>query len=199
MLSMKDPRTLQAITEALLNHDFVNLKEINAKRFLEYPQGTVFIDEDREGRIKTILIKDNLFDWVLNLEITSPGRTLCEMWDLERFRPTGFAGRLIYRNRIKAGTVAGGHYHKKKKELFFVASKKGSLIFHLIRLADNEKIEIEMGSSPVQILDMNYSPAIRINPGINHAVENPGKQGSVLLVVVANRSHDSKDDYNMND
>lgn len=195
MLDINDTKILELIARAIREETFVYLYHMTPKKFKKYPPKTVFVGNDREGRTKTILVTDEIFDWVFNLEIGDENKSLCEMWDLNRLSPTGFEGELIYKNRIGPGVTAGGHYHKKKREEFFVVSPKGKLTFNLTRIADGESVDIQLDSSTVDICGSRYSLALRVDPGIMHSVSNQNKKISVLLIVVADRSHNHNDDY----
>lgn len=176
---------------------YLPLAKTTSKKFKEYPAETVFVATDEEGRIKTVVVKDELFDWVFNREIVNPGKRLCELWDFDRFKPMGFKGKLVYKNEIEPGTTAGQHYHLKKRELFFVISRHGKLAVHLTRVKDGKQASIELSSDRIDIDGMPFSLAIRLYPGTNHGVANQGKRYAAILLVIANRSHDSTDDYRM--
>ena len=145
-------------------------------------------------------MKDEIFLWVLNLEIASKekDKELCEVWDLERFTPTGFEGKLLYKNRMGPDAEAAGHYHGKKKEIFFILSLKGKLMFTFIEILDGKvgerKAKVELSASKVLINGRKYFLSLQIEPNILHIVNNYGKT-SVLLGVVADRSYDWKDDF----
>jgi len=199
MLNIRDPRISDIIRNALETNSFIPLEKTTPCIYRKSPPMTVFIGRDPQGRIKTIIVKDEIFDWVFGLEIVNPGKELCEMWDFGRFKPVGFKGKLIYKNRIGPGIIAGSHYHKKKKELFFVLSKGGKLTFSFTRVKDQKKIEVELDASTIEIDGMRYSLALYLNPGIAHDVANHGKRNRILLAVVADRSHNSSDDYRLED
>lgn len=192
------PQIIEIAEKALKEGTTVALKKTNAKKIKGYPVGTVFIGKDKDKNIKIIVVKDEMFLWVLNLEIASKDRELCEVWDLERFTPTGFEGKLLYKNRMGPGAEAAGHYHKKKQEVFFVLSLKGKLMFTFIEVVDENTegrvARVELSASKLLINGREYFPSLQIGPNILHIVNNYGKT-SVLLGVVADRPYNWRDDF----
>lgn len=188
----------ELIEKALKEGTTVALKKMDAKKFKEHPAGTVFIGKDKEKNIKIIVVKDEIFLWVLNLEIANKDRELCEVWDLERFTPTGLKGKLLYKNRMGPGAEAAGHYHKKKQEVFFILSLKGKLMFTFIEVVDENTegrvARVELSASKLPINGREYFLSLQIGPNILHIVNNYSKM-SVLLGVVADRSYNPKDDF----
>lgn len=203
MLDINNPEIPALIEKAIKKNKAIDLKEIKTGEFDEYPVGTVFIGKDNEERIKTIVVKDELFDWVFSLEIGHEEQKLCEICDLARFAPTGFDVKLIYKKFLTGKKRAeelqlktGEHYHEEKGEIFYVISIKGKLIFVLTRVSDRKKVEIGLDSSKIEINGSQYSLALKIAPYINHSVTNSGET-PVVLEVLADHSHDPNDDHIM--
>lgn len=119
--------------------------------------------------------------------------------DLSIIQFRGHLGKVFGRNEniyvvnVKPGKIAGGHFHKKIMESFFVL--KGKAEVTLIDTTTREQEIISLGSKIVYEQDgKKYKMGIFFNPGVAHLVTNVGKE-KLILLVINNGEHTSEDVY----
>jgi dTDP-4-dehydrorhamnose 3,5-epimerase-like enzyme len=81
----------------------------------------------------------------------------------------------IFISTVKPGKVKGNHYHKRKKEWYFVV--KGKVVVHFVDVATGEKKDVS--------LDEKNPELLWINPGVSHAITNEGKEEAVILAYIS--------------
>lgn len=72
------------------------------------------------------------------------------------------------------GIIRGNHYHKHKREWFYVV--KGKIKLYIMNLATKKKQEY--------IIDSQKPELIEIEPNIVHAIENIGEEEMIFLGIV---------------
>lgn len=108
-----------------------------------------------------------------------PGRILQMIWDKRFPLVKGMAGAYVYTVTITSGGARpGNHYHKKRKEIYFVLS--GIVEVFLENIATRKQQRCSLGDKP---------QALYIKPGVAHVVV-PHTEHSILLVVADSPNSD---------
>ena len=77
-------------------------------------------------------------------------------------------------SKSKPGVVRGNHYHKKKKEWFYLI--QGKCIFYIKDIISKKTEFIELNDKDNSI--------IQVEPNKAHAIKNTGKNEMILLALV---------------
>jgi len=106
------------------------------------------------------------------------------------FKKIEFEVNYVYSVCLPSGAIAGNHYHRIKREIFYCPFGQ-SVIVILENPATKERkvvtLSNELGSKSVEL--------IYIRPGIAHAVRNLSNRDSSLVVLSDIREHYEEDDY----
>ena len=106
------------------------------------------------------------------------------------FKKIRFETNYIYSVCLLPNAIAGNHYHKEKREIFYCPFEQTVKIF-LENPANGERCTFTLSNT----LESKYIELIYIKPGIAHSVQNLSSQNSSLMVFSSIEEHNPEDDY----
>lgn len=96
---------------------------------------------------------------------------------------------VMYTNNLEPGSVAGNHYHIRKREVFQVSH--GRVEVHLLDVGTRDRVMVRLSSDPGS-RDCRY---LVVPSGVAHAVRNIGPGIARLNVFATDEPRKTSDDF----
>ena len=116
------------------------------------------INKTKLSKIFVMKVRENL---------KKPGRILSVIWDNRSSLISGFVNNYSYIVTFKGkGNIAGNHYHKIKRELFFPVIGNFTVVFEDINSKIREEVKLQANKHLVLYIPKNISHVIRADSDI---------------------------------